>query len=514
MKTEANQLSQVYAQFPSLKVNADRRALRAAATKVLGAGAAKKLLATFDDRDTYRAARTSALSSFAEVTAPDADQQLPRAVVSGLSTGGLLAAVVLARAGYRVDAFEARDSYVRNIQFSSRQALIDELASIDPLLSERFLEISSPMSQGFTYTVGGQTQRIERKLPHQGEPLDLPQTGEEMLADVTISVVECKVLEQVLFDYLKTQPHITIHRNSKLELGAQDAEGRYEVKGIGTPELVVVSEGSNSPTRKALGIENAVTSPGERIIAGVVAAPDGGNAAMRYDDKQLPDGSTERILKMAMGSAKTDMTWALIEVPVAFDPDPDPAEGLAPDSEYFSEAQQEAIDDQFREEAALVMARDLDDVELEGPFQKAHSHPSLFTLQQTMSKSAVAGTNVVGLGDFVGTGHFLVGGGMATASVSHIERLKALVFDLELGTDKAAALRKYEQGVIADTLAWGRRGIAEMYPDLLETAVSDAYVAAVTEWISGKNKDPLAALEKLLAPLSEALPPIGKPATT
>src|SRR5258705_362425 len=125
-----------------------------------------------------------------------------------------------------------------------------------------------------------------------------------------------------------------------------------------------------------------------------------------------------------------------------------------------------------------------------------------------MSSRATAGSNVVGLGGFVGNAHFTVGAGMATAAVSHVEGLKSLVFELELGSGRGAALKKYEQGALEDTMAWGRRGIAEFYPDVDSKVASEAYVTAVREWMAGKNKDPLAALEELLLPVTEALPAI------
>lgn len=504
----SSQLQQVYARFPSLKVNADKGALEAAATQVLGAPESKALLAALADKDTYLSARGTALAALVKAPEGEPLQQPRRAVVSGLSAGGLLSAAVLAKAGYQVDAFEQREGYSRNIQFSSRQALIDELASIDPKLSEKFLEISAPLVKGFHHTVNGKTKVYQREMPRAGDPTAVPHSGEEMLSGVTISLVECKAFEQVLFDYLKAQPNVTVHTKAKLQLGEPDASGRYSVAGVGTPDLVVVSEGASSATRKALGIQSVATSPVERFIAGIVGKGSGGSATMKYTDGQKADGSPERILSMALGSAKLDKTWVLTEVPESFNADP--GAGLDPASDEYRKAQQALIEKQFRAEAALVMETDVSDATLDGPIEGGK--PTLFSMQQRMSDRATAGSNVVGLGDFVGNAHFTVGGGMATAAVSHVERLKELVFDLELGADKGTALKKYEQGAIADTMAWGRRGITEFYPDVDKKKVSAAYVKAVGDWLAGKNKDPLAALEKLLAPVTEALPPIGKPA--
>lgn len=524
MKLES-QLQQVYARFPSLKVNADKASLEAAAAKVLGAPAAKALVEALADKDTYLKARGVALDGL--LKAPEGTLlRSPRtAVVSGLSSGGLMSAIVLAKAGYQVNAFEAREGYTRDIQFSSRQALIDELASIDPELSAQFLLRSAHLTKGFDFTVNGVTKHHDRALPTAGDPTRVPQTGEEMLSGVPISLIECKVLEQLLFDYAKKQPGITVHNRVTVDLGGPDADGKFSATGVpsprkdgksvgppfelGSPDLVVLSEGSGTKRRAQLGITSMPTSPTERIIAGIVEKGSGGRAALRFNDKKKVDGATERILTIALGSAKLDRTWVLAEVSEDFNADP--GEGLDPASPEYRAKQQGLIEKQLRHEAALVMDTDVgDDVALGGPV--AGGKPTLFTLQQSMNDKATAGTNVIGLGDFVGNAHFLVGGGMATAAVSHIERLKDLVFELELGTDKSAALAKYNQGALEDTMAWGKRGISEFYPDIEPKKVTAAYVKAVNDFIAGKVKDPLAALERLLATESEALPSIGKSA--
>jgi hypothetical protein len=427
MKPEATQLRQVYAQFPSLRVNADLRALETAATRVLGPEPAKALVRALADEDTYRSARTTALTPSSPASGAFTPHPGRRAVVAGLTTGGLLSAAVLARAGYQVDAFEQGDRSGSEFQLGLRQAL-DELASISPQLAQRFLEL--------TY----------RAAPGPAQPAVLP--------DCDLSIGEHQVLERVLLDHLKHLPNVTLHRNQKLELVSADVEGRYGIAGVGTPDLVVVAERASASTRKALGIESRATSPRSSIIAGGVESSTG----------YRPFSA-------------------------------EPVEGLDPSSEEYLHALQAVLEETLRAEAALVTE------------QVPHRRPTLLALQQRMSSGAIAGSNVLGLGEFVGSG-----AGMASATVSHIERLKALVFELELGTDKGAALRKYEQGAIADSLELGRRGITEMYPDIDAEKVSDGYGRAVTEWLEGKNKDPLAALERLLEPVSEALRPIGQAA--
>ena len=118
--------------------------------------------------------------------------------------------------------------------------------------------------------------------------------------------------------------------------------------------------------------------------------------------------------------------------------------------------------------------------EIEGAIQ---GQPiSVFTLQQKISDTATMGENVILIGDAVGNSHWSVGGGMQIGAVSHAERLKTLLFDIEMGMAKQQALRKYSYGVLKDTQAWGEIGIADFYPHLEKTLVRQSYRKSVETW--------------------------------
>ena len=81
-----------------------------------------------------------------------------------------------------------------------------------------------------------------------------------------------------------------------------------------------------------------------------------------------------------------------------------------------------------------------------------------------ISSTATTGDNVILMGDTVGTGHWSVGGGMEVGAVCHAERFKTLLLDIDSGTSKQEALKKYSDGVLLDTKVWGEAGFKDFYP--------------------------------------------------
>ncbi len=527
----ASQLQRIYAQYPSLRTNANPEAIRTAAERVLGKSAAEAIAqVALSSKDVFLEARPRALDG---ILSAERNSPPPRktAVVSGLSAGGMVAAAILARSGYKVEAFDLRDSYTRNIVFGARQSLVDQLGAIDPKLAERFLELASPLTRGIVVEKDGKEKVYQRPPPESADPTRVPRSGEQMLEPSSALLIECKIFEQLLFEYLEAQPNVTIHRKSVIELSGPDENGNYSVaykparrRGepdatpptpLGTPDLVVVSEGANSATRRALGITSAPTSPEARFIAGLVHENSGGRVKVRDVAQEAGDGAKEKLITVGLGpQGLGKATWVVTQVPKDVDFDPVSKLGLSldPASPEYRAKQQELVERHYRQSAALVLdttTEALEGTQMEGPFEGAR--PTMFTLQQRMSERATAGNNVLGLGDFVGNAHFTVGGGMMTAAVAHPERLKTLLLDLELGTDKATALEKYNQGAMEDTLAWGRRGIVEFYPEVKPKVASDAFLEAVEQWRSGAAQSPLEALEKILETGSKALEALGGP---
>ena len=104
-----------------------------------------------------------------------------------------------------------------------------------------------------------------------------------------------------------------------------------------------------------------------------------------------------------------------------------------------------------------------------------------FFLASNLSTTAIAGKNLVLVGDAVGNGHWSVGGGMQIGAVLHSARIEALSAAITVGDDRTEALKSYNQHVRDDTKAWIREGIADFYigvPAKLVVASLDKALAA------------------------------------
>lgn len=528
------QLAQVYARFPSLAVNATPTALQAAAAKVLDpASAAAVVRAASEQKDVYLAARATALQG----GRPTALQQPRRAVVSGLSAGGLMATAVLAKSGYAVEAFEQRTGYSRNIQFSSRQALVDELSSIDSSLPARFFEIAADMEGGTAVGISKGVRTVRAWPAFQaGDPTRVPADAQAMLAPMPSGLVQAKALEQVLLEYVRGLPNVTLHQGKVIELGPKNESGQFSVTGknapkrgqaiaeerftLGTPNLVVAFEGAGSATRAQAGISTAKTSPELKFIAGTVeTGPRTASMATSLRRQEpRPDGGLEQVITAALGHAKLDETWVVTGVPESVALVPTDAQGVAldPRAPEYPAALQALVEKEFRKGAALVLDTPVEQAQslvVGGPIEGGR--PSLFGLQLQLSERASAGTNFITGGDTVGTGSFTQGAGMMTATVAHIERLKTLLLNLELGVDQAAALQTYSDGAMSDTLHWGERSMGDFYPNVDRSKAGQAFLEAVARWRADKGKDPLQTLATLVARLDgPQAAVVGAPAMT
>lgn len=504
-------LERLFLEKPSTRVIADADKLAEAAAGVLPQDqieALRKLVGG----DEFLAARAQAISRVDLLLGKTPDKPRPVAVVSGLSNGGLIAAAMLAKAGYKVEAFELRGGYTRNIQFAARQGLVDQLAAIDPKLADQFLQHTSKIERGSVHIRGDERVHHDMPDPRAADPRLVPQSGVEMLQAPSAMILECKVAEGILMDYLKAQPNVTVRTGARIELGPPNEDGERSVKGLavtkgqpdkelvdlGTPALVVVSEGGRSATRDALGIETAPTSPMERHVAGVVKTELGGAMSKNYQG----DGTVNGTVTGSMNRRGAMQTWIVSKIAPDTLLEPNSVKGLKldPKSPEYREQQQVMVEEYFRDQAALVMEMPKDQLgAIEGPIEG--TRVAAFTIQQRISTKATAG-NVLMMGDAVGNGHWSVGGGMQTAAIAHTERLKHLLLDLDMGKDKVAAMERYGAGVLEDTLAWAQTGIPDFYPEIADwRGVQAKFTEAVAAWREGKAASPLEALQRLLEPL-------------
>lgn len=492
-------LSQLYARFPSLKVDLEPTRLAVAAQRTFGQPARVQALVDLlvNHKETFLAARSEALRMPSTTVLPPR-----RAVVSGLSNGGMVAVALLAKSGYQVDAFEQRANYTRNIQYGGRQALLDQLASIDEGLAQKFLdEVGRHVARGSEHMLHGHRRVYEMPEPQKPDPTRVPETGEEMLAQASTVLMECKAFEKVLRKYVEALPNVTVHSDAMMLLDDPHGDGKFEVshgttgESFGQPDLVVVAEGSNSSTFRSLGVKSAATSPQQRYIAGTIGIDSGGIMAKHFYDHDV-EGRTERSLTATIGNDGAGKTWVVAGVArdAVFSPD-----DVEPGTPEYAQAQKKMITEHFTRAAGLIMGNSPEEIaaaKADGAVEGGA--PALFTLQQRLSETATVGLNVIGFGDVVGNNHFSVGGGMQVAAIAHGQRLKKLLFEADCGTSRADALKDYNRGALEDTMAWGHRGLADFYPSHHWKDAQAAYVLAVESWRRGEVKEPLDAIKAML----------------
>jgi 2-polyprenyl-6-methoxyphenol hydroxylase-like FAD-dependent oxidoreductase len=461
----SQQLLMVYARFPSMRVMSDPSQWKVAASFVFNDENAAEIEGILDHcPKLYLKVRDWVLKK--ELLRP-----VRHAVVSGLSVSGMVAAALLAKAGYEVDAFELRDTYTRNIQWAGRQALVDQLASVDQDLADRFQkEVAAPIEKGkIQISLGTRTVRSQ-PVPTRGNPVRISRSGEELMQSSSAMIMEARVFEKFMMDYIKSIPHVRVHTRTRVELTGPDVEGHYSVAGYGRPHLIVIAEGANSITRKKLGIESVPASPARLQMAGVVHVDMGGTMTKHI---RVEDGlaGAEHLLTGVMARKGSTKSWIVADVSSSWN------------FKSGFKKQQEVIDEEFRRLASAALEIPIEKMKgmrISGPVDG--KNPQLFILQQHISSAASAGNNVVGIGDFVGNAHWSVGGGMQIGAISHGYRLKQLMLDFDLGMNRAEAMQKFSQGAIEDTLAWGRRGIADFYLSLDPEVASQTYMKAVQHW--------------------------------
>jgi flavin-dependent dehydrogenase len=127
-----------------------------------------------------------------------------------------------------------------------------------------------------------------------------------------------------------------------------------------------------------------------------------------------------------------------------------------------------------------------------------NSELQVFELQQKISETAYKGDNLMLIGDAVGNAHWSVGGGMQIGAISHAEKLKHLLFELDNCIEKSIALQHYSNYVLQDSQKWGEVGIIDFYPNIPPELVKQAYNDSLASWRKNKDQTPLIISEKLL----------------
>lgn len=427
------------------------------------------------------------------------------AVVVGAGPCGLLAALELVQNGASVTLIEQRQAYTRPIHWNVRADLLHRIAETCPGALEKVMAKLGPIESvenidaTRTNVTPEQLEKLQKDRPNrkfiagpdglkwqqkgarndQAADAQLARFGGmQMLTSPSIGQILTFDLENILFAELKrlaqlpensNTPRITILRGHRCELSPSpdkpgwsactayeiaeraDASGKKSLEPtgkrvpLGTPDLVINSDGASSAMREAAGIAHTHVSPATRYISASIAipqisadAPNGGLARRRYAELVNPaDGSVHGVRQVVLGITTAPRSWVLVEAPP-----------------FVDLTTKEAADAFFYEHAARLLGMSQDELR-KAPITWG---PNPFTMQQYISATAVKGENVVFAGDAVGNAHFLTSGGVMTATVPHIRALEKLLANLADGVPRWLALDCYNRWTMAGTKAWLKLG--------------------------------------------------------
>jgi len=486
-------LEKIYRQNPGLRTNtSDFATFESEAERILGDKKAAGNVMNFvkGNLNTFQAARSDIINKLIRDEPPKG-----RVVVSGQSVTGMVSAAIAAQSGYLVDGFDIREGFTRNIQWANRQAMVDELASIDPNLAKKFVSKITQLDSGYVVeTPEGLRSGQDRPLGHtKPDPRAIPPAGLRVLLQKPGGIIETKILEDLLLSYVRNHPNIRVRTGSvaiksfdpvtksyTVTLQEKGSDGKLKSVETLNPDLLIVAEGSNSKTRDALGIKPVPASPKRFQVAGLIETPDGRKSITRryrYD-------KMGKMISITMGNSDAKGLWTIADV------DPSQIESSDPIDK------QRKLEGEFRKIASQnlhVPVESIESYKVTGAFGNSRLVP--FEMQTQISPTAAAGTNIVLLADSVGNFHWSAGGGATIGAVSHNERLKTYFTDLNRGVPKDVAIAKYSQGAIADSNAWGEISLFDFYDHMTQDQGRKAYKMAVAAYQAGQVESPLQALE-------------------
>lgn len=492
-KTQLNILASdikfLYEKYPSLRTNSNIDVIKDVASKTLGTQKTHDLINLISNNsNTFHKIRSSVITTLVN------SKVVGHAVVSGQSVTGMVAAAILAKSGYRVDVYETRTKYSRNIQWAGRQSLVEELASIDQELANNFIKsVANTIDRGSIHLKRDGTKRHSK---HDGlikscTIMSILPDSIEMMKKPSVVTMQAKLFEEMLMHYLNTLPNVYRHIHA-MKITKCTSDKEYYCIGQYKPDIIIVAEGAASKTRDALGIKSVVTSPSRLQIAGNIEI-DGGGVMIKHwrNEKNI-------LLSGLIGTKNSGVTWMVADIDIAKITQ-DIAYGTSDESNIYASINQDLIDNEFRRLVAEAMELPLTTVQqakINGPIEgKAIS---TFFLQQRISKKAFSGKNVILLGDSVGNNHWSVGGGMQIGAISHAEQLKILLLDLDMKVPVEIALQKYSDNVIRDSQVWGEVGIVDFYHNLDQSCVKEVYNTSIEQWRNGNIATPLDAMHKTI----------------
>jgi|GEM_PF-1601601 len=414
-----------------------------------------------------------------------------RAAVLGGSISGLMSTLVLAKLGFKVALYEKRSEYNRKVQWGVRQSFINYLASIDNDIAKKFKSISSNICNDYRFLTDkcslykeGAYLHQQRNSPSDGAYVEQDLSGKETLGEEIVCLVPAKDLEKLLFKEVNRLKAVTIYRKESPQVKYEDSTGAYsliEDEGAASYDLIVVCEGAASQTRDAVGISSMALSRPVAQVSGQADLKRYGMIIERLHNIQHEDVPKEGLLlSLLISTDRRKASWIVGDIS---------SECLAKLNDNPDSSKEESIvAEEFRRVAARTMFTAEAEI-VEARYQGVVQKLKRFDLQAKISNKAMAGNNLVLAGDAVGVGHWSVGGGMHVAGVCHISRLKVLASALKDSSDRQSALQKYNDGVLADTIAWISRGIKDYYLTVPRNALEAVFNKLIEELMKDNTID-------------------------
>lgn len=351
---------------------------------------------------------------------------IENALVIGGGPAGLAAAIKLAERGMQVVILEMRSpNYSRPHHLNARE---------DTLHSLRDLGVYEQVRQASGWEEHPVCESKWQPLHGQADlTLSEASVGQVRISDVERALFEKSKSMGVLFlegqtAELQAQPDGLFSVNSQPVSGGP-------AESMGTPDLVVVADGANSPTRRALGIEFLEESSPRYYLGALIDKPIGPD----FRKVGVHDGN-QLLHMMATGHSKYPSTWISVEG----------------DASLQTMSAQER-DLYLADRGSVLMNQRLT------PEDIGWGAGQMTIVQNRRAEECTAGGNVVLIGDALRTGSVWVSGGLNLALTTDVYNLEQAVDNINIrGLTREQALADYDIRSTLATKAWHVAGSDEL----------------------------------------------------